>query len=192
MRNEKLHRIVWLGMLSALAFVLVTFGQVYVPPFPDYLRYDFGDIPALIGAYVLGPVAGLIVQTVKALLFMIFGTGLSSAGLVGVMANFLAGATLVVAVSVVHHMVDPQRNRHVAWGLVSVVAATLIMALLIIPVNALVVFPAYGVEGAGAWAGALANTPFNLFKGFASCTISLVFYRRLEPFILGRVSGRAA
>lgn len=192
MRNEKLHRVVWLGMLSALSFVLVTFGQIYVPPFADFLRYDFGDVPSIIAAYVLGPVAGLIVQTVKAILFMVFGTGMSSAGLIGVMANFLAGVAMVLAVSLVHRLVDPQRNRHAAWGLVSVVAGTLVMSALLIPVNAYIVYPAYGME-AVAWQGALAwSTPFNLFKGVASCSVSLVFYRRLEPFILGRSSGRAA
>lgn len=192
MRNERLHRLVWLAMLSALAFVLVTFFQFYVPPFAEFLRYDFGDVPAIVAAYVIGPVAGLIVQTVKSLLFMIFGTGVSSAGLVGVMANFLAGASMVVAASLVHRYVDPQRNRHPAWGLVSVVAATLIMTALLIPINGLIVYPAYGMK-AVAWQGALLySTPFNLFKGLASCTISLAFYRRLEPFMLGRAFSRAA
>lgn len=192
MRSERLHRLVWIGMLSALSFVLVTFGQIYVPPFQSFLRYDFGDIPAMIAAYVLGPVAGLTIQTVKAVLFMIFGTGMSSAGLVGVMANFLSGAALVVAASLVNRYVDPERNRHAAWGLVSVVAATLIMTALLIPVNALIVYPVYGMK-AVAWQGALLwSSPFNLFKGVASCSISLAFYRRLEPFMLGRLSRRAA
>lgn len=191
MRNEKLHRLVWIGMLSGLAFLLVAFGRVWIPPFQTFLKYDFGDIPAVIAGYVLGPVSGLTVEAVKAVLFLVSGT--AQEGPVGVMANFFAGASLVLATSLVHRYVDPQHNRHIAWGLISVIAGTLIMTALLIPLNALFVYPAWGMKGAAAWSGALAiSTPFNLFKGFVSCAISLAFYRRLEPFMLGRVSGRAA
>jgi riboflavin transporter FmnP len=191
MRNERLHRLTWISVLSALAFILVAFGRVWIPPFQTFLKFDFGDIPAVIAGYVLGPVAGLTVETLKALLFLISGT--AQEGWVGVMANFFAGGSLVIATSLVNRMVDPQRNRHFAWGLISAVVGTLIMTALLIPLNALLVYPAWGMKGAAAWSGALTiSTPFNLFKGFASCVISLAFYRRLEPFMLGRWSRRAA
>lgn len=191
MRNEKLHRLVWISVFSAIAFVLVAFGRIWIPPFEPFLKYDLGDIPAIIAAYILGPIAGLTVQTLKSLLFLLSGT--SQEGPVGILANFLAGGSLVVATSLVHRLVDPQRNKHAAWGLISAVAGTLVMTAILIPLNALVVYPLWGMTGAAAWSGALViSTPFNLFKGFLSCAISLAFYRRLEPFMLGRSSGRAA
>jgi riboflavin transporter FmnP len=191
MRNERLYRLVMTAVLGSLAFLMMAFGQIHVPPFAQFLRYDPGDVPAIIAAYTLGPVAGVTVQTIKSLLFLF--SGKSSAGWVGVLANYLAGVGLVIATGLVHRLLGSLNLRSWAWGLVSAAAGTLVMAALLIPLNALLVYPLYGMTGEAAWYGALSiSTPFNLFKGFVSSLISLAFYRRLEPVLLGRTVHRAA
>jgi len=178
-----------IGMLGAMAFLLMFFGQVYVPPFAEFLRYDPGDVPAVVA--LLCPGAGVAIQGIKIALFML--TGKSSAGWVGGLANFVAGAALVIAAGVSHRLFDRAGLKHWGWTFLSAVIGTVIMAAILIPANALFIYPLWGMQGAAAWVGALTlSTPFNLFKGMLSTSISLVFYRRLEPFLLGRTADRVA
>ena len=49
------------GVLSAAAFVL---QLIEIPlPFimPTFIKFDFSDLPALIGSFALGPVCGVII-----------------------------------------------------------------------------------------------------------------------------------
>lgn len=190
MQNERLHRLVRIAVLATMAFFM-TMAQVYVPPFAEFLRYDPGDVPAIIATYTMGPLAGLTVQVIKALLFLV--SGKSSAGLIGVVANFLAGAVLVLVAGALHRVMERAGLRAWSWGLVSAAAGTLLMAAIMIPINALVVYPGYGMSGEAAWQGAIyLSTPFNLFKAFTSSLVSLAFYRRLTPILVGNPAGRAA
>ncbi len=191
MRNERLHRMVMIAMMGAMAFLLMFFGEVYIPPFAEFLKYDPGDVPAVVATYTMGPVAGVAIQGIKATLFFISGRG--SSGLVGALANFAAGAGLVIGSGIAHRLLEKSGLKHWGWGFVSATIGTLIMAAVLIPINALVIYPAYGMSGQAAWFGALTlSTPFNLFKGVLSSTVSLAFYRRLQPFLVGRPAQKAA
>ena len=59
-----LQGIVKIGLLSAIAVVL-TLISMPIPIFPAFLKIDIGDLPALIGGFALGPVAGIIVEFIK-------------------------------------------------------------------------------------------------------------------------------
>ena len=191
MRNERLHRLVMISMLGAMAFLLMFFGEVYIPPFAEWLKYDPGDVPAVVATYTLGPGAGVAVQGIKAGLFFLSGKG--SSGWVGALANFVAGSALVVGAGVSHQLFERNGLRHWGWTFLSATIGTVIMTAILIPANALFIYPLWGMKGAAAWAGAITlSTPFNLFKGVLSTSISLAFYRRLEPFLLGRAGDRVA
>ncbi|HEY3364242.1 MAG TPA: ECF transporter S component [Symbiobacteriaceae bacterium] len=183
-QSERLNRLVRISMLGALAFLLMLL-QIHIPPFASFLAYDPGDVPAMVATYTLGPAAGVAVQGIKSVLFLI--SGRSTAGWVGVMANFLAGAVLVIVAGFVRGLLERAGARHWGWDFVSAAAGTVLMAAIMIPLNATLVYPVWGMKGAAAWSAAVTvSTPFNLFKGFASSVLSLAFYRRLQPFLLGR------
>ena len=55
------------GMLSGLAFVL-QYLEFPIPIMPGFIKFDFSDLPALIGAFAYGPLAGVIVEFIKNLL----------------------------------------------------------------------------------------------------------------------------
>lgn len=191
MRNERLHRMVMISMMGSMAFLLMFFGEVYIPPFAEFLKYDPGDLPAIVATYTMGPVAGVIIQGMKAILFILSGKG--STGWVGALGNFFAGASLVIGAGVAHRLLERFGRKHWGWGFVSVAIGAIVMAAVAIPANALLVYPLWGLKGAAAWTGALTlSTPFNLFKGFLSGSLSLAFYRRLEPYLLGRPSSSQA
>lgn len=189
MRNEKLHRLVMIALMGAMAFLMMLF-EFHIPPFAEFLKYDAGDVPAVVATYTMGPAAGVAVQGLKAGLF--FLSGKSTAGWVGVLANFLAGAALVLGSGIAHRLLERSGLKHWGWGLVSSAIGTAIMAAVLIPVLATLIYPAWGMQGAAAWTAALTiSTPFNLFKGFLSSAISLAFYRRLQPFLLGHMAHKA-
>ena len=54
------------GMLSAVAVVLM-YLEIPIPIMPGFIKFDFSDLPALLGAYALGPVAGIIICLIKML-----------------------------------------------------------------------------------------------------------------------------
>lgn len=191
MRNERLYRMVIIAMMGAMAFLLMYFGEVYVPPFAEFLKYDPGDIPAMVTTFTVGPWAGLAVQAIKALLFGV--SGKSTAGWIGILANFFAGGGLVLGAGLAHKLLQQSGLKHWGWGLLSAAIGTVVMAAVMIPVNALLVYPLWGMKGAAAWTGALTiSTPFNLFKGMLSTSLTLAFYRRLAPFMVRRPSSSAA
>lgn len=190
-RRDTLVRTIKIGLLGAMAFLLMFTLEVYIPPFANFLKYDPGDVPAGIAAFTLGPGPGIAVEAIKSVLFYL--SGKSTAGLIGVVANFLAGSAFVIGISLVNSQLKRFERRHWAWDLVAAAGGTLLMTVLLIPLNALFVYPVWGMQGAAAWSAALViSTPFNLFKGFLSSAISLVLYRRLSSFLVGKPAGSAA
>ena len=78
---------IFVALSTALMFL--SFG---VPFMPSFLKLDFSEVPALIAAYSLGPVSGVIVCLVKNLINMTAST----TGCVGELSNFLLCCMLVV------------------------------------------------------------------------------------------------
>lgn len=69
------------GMLSAVAVVLM-YLEIPIPIMPGFIKFDFSDLPALLGAYALGPVAGIIICLIKNVVHL-------AASRVCLLANFL-------------------------------------------------------------------------------------------------------
>ena len=63
MEKNKTTYITRIAILSAVAFAL-NYIEFPVPLFPAFLQLDFSDIPALIGAFALGPMAGVIIELI--------------------------------------------------------------------------------------------------------------------------------
>jgi riboflavin transporter FmnP len=191
MKNNRLYRLILTALMGAMAFLLMYFGEVRLPFFADFLKYDPGDVPAIVATYTLGPATGLGVQGLKAVLFWM--SGKSTAGWVGVLANFVAGASLVLSAGLAQRMLERAGRKAWGWGLLSGAIGTIVMSAILIPLNAGLVYPLWNLHGAAAWNSALwVSTPFNLFKGALSFAVSLAFYRRLEPILAGKLTHREA
>ena len=80
------------AMLSAIAFILM-FLDFSVPfIMPEFIKMDLSELPALIGAFSMGPVCGVAVCLVKNLLHLF----ISTTGGVGELSNFLLGTAFVL------------------------------------------------------------------------------------------------
>ena len=92
--RSKVRTIAQVAMLGAVATVLMLFE--FPIPFlaPPFYELDFSEVPVLIGAFAMGPIAGIAIEAVKILLnFVLNGT--ITAG-VGGDCEFLGGMCLFI------------------------------------------------------------------------------------------------
>ena len=86
MERSRTRTITQIAMLGALAGILMNFE--FPLPFlaPSFYQLDFSEIPVLVGAFAMGPIAGILIEVVKVLVHLVT-MGTMTAG-VGDFANF--------------------------------------------------------------------------------------------------------
>lgn len=128
-------KLVKIGMLSAVSIVLMMF-ELALPIFPSFLKMDVSDLPALVGAVTMGPMAGMLIELVKNILHL-FKT--STAG-VGELANFLVGIALVLPIGVLY-----KKNRSLMGFIQGAVLGCIAMVVVACIFNYYVLIPAFAV-----------------------------------------------
>ena len=196
--SQKTHKLAVAAMLTAAAAVL-QFIEFSIPIMPSFVKLDLSDLPALLGSFALGPWWGALIQLVKNLLHLPFG---SSAG-VGELCNFLLGGVFVLVAGLVYH----HRKTRGSALLGSILGAAA-MALVSLPLNYFFVYPAYIailhfpeeaiISAYEAILGSVAHFPtanpllncllifnvtFTLVKGLLNVLISFLIYKPLSPLL---------
>ena len=121
------------GMLSAVSIVLMMF-ELALPIFPSFLKIDISDLPALIGAITMGPLAGVMIELIKNVLHL-FKT--STAG-VGELANFLVGIALVLPIGLFY-----KKNKSLMGFIQGTVVGCIVMVVIACSFNYYILIPAY-------------------------------------------------
>lgn len=189
MRNR---RIASGAILTAMAALLM-YLEIPLPLMPPFLKFDFSEIPVLIGTFALGPVWGMIIELLKVLLHLPVS---QSAG-IGELSNFLVGVIFVGTAGLIYRKVRTKRGAAVSMSI-----ATAILAALAIPVNYFVTIPLflnvlnYSMEdilGLSASINPLVSDerslllacflPFNLFKGIVDSVITFFIYKPISKLI---------
>ena len=141
-KSLNIRKVALVGMLSAVAAVLMYFE--FPLPFiaPPFYELDFSEVPVLIGTFALGPVSGMVIELVKILVKLIIkGT---STAFVGEVANFAVGCALVLPAGIIYHF---KRTRKGA--VLGMIAGTLTMTLAGMLLNAFVLLPMYAAAFGG-------------------------------------------
>lgn len=191
--RSKIRTMVQIGMLSAIAVILMAF-EFPLPFAPAFYKIDLSEVPVLIGCFAMGPMAGVIIELIKVVLHMIF-VGTTTAG-VGDVANFIIGCAFIVPASLIYKY---KRTRKGA--LVGMSVGTVLMTVIGGLCNAFVLLPLYaaafggmeaiiaagtaingGINGIGTFV-LLAVTPFNLVKGVVVSLITLLLYKRVRVLL---------
>ena len=182
-----------IAMLSAVSTVLM-FLSFNVPLVPSFLKMDLSELPALLAAYALGPVSGVVVCFVKNLLNLPFST---TSG-VGELSNFLLGAMFVLPAGWIYKR---KKNRFRAF--LGAIAGAMCMAGASFLTNYFIVYPMYmnfmplesimGMYQAInshvetlAQALVLFNIPFTFIKGMLNVLLAFCIYKPLSPVLKGR------
>jgi len=172
--------VVLIGFLGGFGFVLMLL-EFPIPPLPAFLQYDAGDVPALIAGLSLGPVAGFFVEVIKCALF--FLSGKDEAGWIGTAANFVCGASMVVATSCCYAYLGrawkglrPMVGRLLA----SLVLGSAFMLAATSVANLWFFFPLWGLKGRVAYTFLVSGSiPFNILKALFSSVLAALLYRRI-------------
>lgn len=192
--NKNLKYIVKIGILSAVAAVLMLFELPlwFAPPF---YKLDFSEIPILIGSFALGPLAGVIMELLKNLLNLLMdGT---TTAFVGEFANFVTGCAFVLPAALIYKHKKSLKN-----ALVGLAVGTLSLVLVGAAMNYYILVPTFSelyhlpLENIVAMGTAVnasisdlktliifAVMPFNLLKSVACSAVTLLLYKRVSKIL---------
>ena len=186
MRNSKLQLVTKIGILSALAFLLYLV-EFPLPLFPPFLKIDLGDLPAIIGAFALGPWAGVMIELIKNILHLIIR---SSTGGIGEVGNFLTGAAYVLVAASIYY-----RNKSKKTAIFGLTTGTIVMAVAMCFFNFFILIPVFTNSPISMENIPLILTailPFNLLKGAILSVITLMLYKSLSPILHAHVYNEVA
>ena len=177
MKNSKTNFIVKVGAFSAIAFVLQVIGSLMSIKVAGFLEVEISDLPAIIIAFAMGPWAGVCVELVKNLLHCT----MTSTGFVGELANFAVNGVFVFVCGMIY-----QRNKTKKGAVISLAAATVVMAGASIFTNLFIMLPLY--LPAVSFQDKLNLTlstivPFNLARGAALSVITMLIYKKISKLL---------
>ena len=183
---QYMTRIAILGALSAILFMIEV-------PVIAFYKLDVSTLPALLGAFSMGPMAGLAILLIK----NVFGLFHSTSMYVGELADFSMGAAVVLPAALIYRY---KKSRKTA--LIGMIAGTVVMTLVAVLVNWKIMIPfymtAYGMPMESIVAMAQSampfvdtewelllyvTAPFNLLKGVVLSALTFLLYKRLSPLL---------
>ena len=170
-------KLVKMGMLVALSILLVYLIHFPIFPAVPYLEYDPADIPILIGTFAFGPVAGLILTVVTAI---VQGLTVSAAsGVYGILMHIIATGAYVIVAGLIYSIRVKTKKKAVIALICGVAAMTLVM----IPSN-LIVTPAFTGMPRSAIVGLLPFIiAFNALKAGINAVVTFLLYKRISGFL---------
>jgi riboflavin transporter FmnP len=173
--NNNTSKMIKISLLSALALILMYIDFPVIPLFP-WLRIDLSDVPALIGAFGFGPLAGVLIELIKNIVIVLIkGT---QTGFVGETANFLVGVSLILPAALVYHKKKNKKN-----AIVGMVLGAVCMEVVGIVANIYFLLPAYGMQMSPAESIKYITVgllPFNGIKALMVSVLTYVLYKRIS------------
>ncbi len=174
-RQKKTVRLAKMGMLVAISIVLVWIGRIPFPPLP-FLEYDPADIPILIGTFAFGPVNGLLLTLVAAVVQGL--TVSSSSGLYGILMHVIATGTFVLVAGFIYRW---KKTRKVA--LIATICGAIAWIAIMIPAN-LIITPLFmGMPQSAVIPMLPAIIGFNAMKSGINGLVTFLLYKPISRFL---------
>lgn len=186
--------IAYVAMFAALGGVLML---LEIPLFfaPGFYKIDLGELPVLMSAFYLGPVAGVVTEFLKVCIKLLLkGT---STAFVGDFANFAVGCSFILPAAVIYHAHKTRKN-----AIIGMIVGTLTMTVVGSAFNAYYLIPKFAalfgmpleaIVGMGTAVNPAINSvgslvllavvPFNLLKGIVDSILTYLLYKRVEPLL---------
>ena len=165
-------RIAKLALLTALAYV-VTFLEFPIFPAAPFLQLDFSNVFVLLGGFLYGPLASVIVSLLKECLSLLD----SGTGGIGELANFLINFAFYIVPTLVYRY-----RKGLKWVIPMLAVGVVLQIGAGLLVNRYINFPLYMGAGAAASFAALwwYIILFNLIKGVAVSAVTVLLYKRIS------------
>ena len=193
--TSKVRVLTGTAMLGAVAAVLM-YLEFPIPIMPAFVKLDVSELPALIASFAYGPVSGILVGLIKNVIKL----PSTSTAAVGELFNFVMVALFVGVAGLIY-----KRNKTRKGAIVGALLGALVMAVVSVPYNYFIVYPAYvvmyhlpldaiiGMYQAinpnvnGLLACLLVfNLPFTFVKGALDAVLCFLVYKPLSPILHGR------
>jgi len=171
------EQMVKLAVLSALGLVLMFFVRFPVIPSAPFLEYEPGDVPALIAAFLYGPVSGLVV-TFVIVVVQAFTVSAGSSW-IGAVMHFAATGSMVWVAGTIY-----KRRRTYKGALVGLFLGSLTMTALMIPLN--LIFTAMFLNLPREAVKDIILTaviPFNIFKTAVNSILTILLYKNVGKLL---------
>ena len=193
-KKNRLHTLVKIAILSAVATVimLLEFPLAFIAP--PFYKLDLSEAVILIGGFALGPVPALIIELIKNLLNLLINGTVT--GCVGELANFLTGASFTVTASLIY-----KYKKTIKGAILSCVIGIASLTVLSAFFNYFIVVPIYAsmfggidsIVSLGTAVNPMVNNlatfvvicvvPFNALKGLICSVIAFLLYKRVSPIL---------
>ena len=170
MNRVKTKQLVTMGMLAAIAYVVMLVGRI---PVVLFLKYDPKDVVIAIGGFLLGPMASFVVSLMVSLLEMV---SISETGPIGALMNLLSTCSFACVASLIY------KRRHTLRGAVEgLLAGAVVMVGTMLLWNWLIT-PLYMTGTSRSDVAAMlvpVFLPFNLLKAGLNSAFILLLYKPL-------------
>ncbi len=131
----QVKKIVYIGMFSAIAFILMSTISIPIIPYATYLRYEPSEVASIFVAVLFGPWAGVVVCFLKDLLYFFF----RAKSIFGPTADFFASSVFTFIIGAVYY-----KHRNKKSLIIAGIIATIGRIFVMIPINIVILWLQFG------------------------------------------------
>ena len=167
-KNDRLKALLCMAMLTALAVAADIFLRI--PGIGGFLTYEPKDVILTIGAFIFGPIAGLVMSLLVCLIEMIT---VSTTGLIGLLMNFLASGVFVGVSAVIYW-----RKKTISRAIIGLIVGSFSMLIIMLLWNYIMTPIFMGVPREAVLEMFIPLLiPFNLLKAGLNSALILFLYK---------------
>lgn len=174
--QNKTVRLAKMGMLVAISIVLVFLIRFPIFPAAPFLEYDPADIPIIIGTFAFGPLAGIMIATITAILQGVTVSAVS--GLYGIIMHILATGAFALVAGLLY-----RGNKTKKEAIISLIAGTVTMTIVMVLANILVTPAFTGWPVSAVMEIMPVIIAFNLTKAGINSVVIFLLYKRISGFL---------
>ncbi len=175
MNNSKIKKMTTIGILSALAIILaLAFGIPIIPAAP-FLKYDPKDVIIVIGAFIYGPHASLIMSSICAVLEVVFKGG----NIIDIIMNIVASCAFCCGAAFIY-----KQNKTKKGAILGLMTGIILMVITMAVWN-YIFTPIYTGMPRDVVASMIPTViiPFNFIKAVLNASLTLILYKRVVSFL---------
>lgn len=199
--DKKKFGISEIAKIAILASISVLLMLIKVPlPFaPSFMEMDIAELPALIGGFAMGPLAGFLIVFIKIFLnIVIDGT---KTFYVGELSNLIVSSTFVLITAFIY-----KNHKNKKYAFLGLLIGSISMSLVATLSNYFLIFPLYAKLlkiDLNAFVGMVSKInplvknyftlmvfsvlPFNIVKTLVTSLITLILYKKISPILKRKV-----
>lgn len=192
--KKSMKKIAIIALFSAIGAILM-YIDFPIPIAPSFMKMDLSELPVIIGGFLLGPVASVVIAILKVMIkFVIKGT---STMFVGELANIIGSVSYALPATLIYTKLKTKKR-----AIIGLIVGTITASVIITCCNATFIFPLYikvfhmSEESIIKMCSKilpfidnmskvyiLSVFPFNIIKFTTTSVITLLFYKNISRTI---------